>query len=122
MILNNFYHIQQQSKTADGLQASITINPEHKIFEGHFPGQPVVPGVCMIQIVKEFLEQSTLEKLIMTEATQVKFLNIIVPNKEELIELNLKWKLADPKIWIVQATLAGKSGICFKLNGEFRKS
>ena len=28
----------------------VEIDPTHPIFEGHFPDQPVLPGVCMVQI------------------------------------------------------------------------
>jgi len=38
----------------------IELNFNHKIFKGHFPGSPILPGVCIIQIVKEVLNLSYL--------------------------------------------------------------
>ena len=74
MLLNNFYTVDELTKSENELQASIQFHPEHEIFEGHFPGQPVVPGVCMVQIVKEFMQLATEEKLMFIKGNQIKFL------------------------------------------------
>lgn len=36
---------------ADGetVKTSIILNPLHPIFKGHFPDNPILPGVCMMQ-------------------------------------------------------------------------
>jgi len=40
------------------ISAVLDINKDCDIFNGHFPGHPVVPGACMLQIVKEVLEKA----------------------------------------------------------------
>ena len=56
MLLGNFFTIINKEITDNSATLLISINAAHPIFEGHFPGQPVVPGVCMIQMIKEMME------------------------------------------------------------------
>ena len=58
MLLENFYKIIHIKEREDGKQAiEIELNPGHMLYQGHFPGQPVVPGVCTLQMIKESAEQ-----------------------------------------------------------------
>ena len=57
MLLNDFFTINDKVSSETEIWAELYINATHKIFEGHFPNQPVVPGVCMMQMIKEILEQ-----------------------------------------------------------------
>ena len=58
MLLENFYKIIHIKEREDGKQEiEIELNPGHVLYQGHFPGQPVVPGVCTLQIIKESAEQ-----------------------------------------------------------------
>lgn len=47
----------------------LRLNPEHFIYQAHFPGEPVTPGVCILQIGKELLAELLQESL---EITHVK--------------------------------------------------
>ena len=58
MLLNNFFTINDKVSSATEIWAELFINADHKIFEGHFPNQPVVPSVYIIQIIKEIDEKS----------------------------------------------------------------
>ena len=53
MLLNDFYQITEQASQA----FRIRLNPAHEIYRAHFPGQPITPGVCQIQLVTELLSQ-----------------------------------------------------------------
>ena len=62
-ILTDFYTLQSYDKNEKSFVANIILNKDHEIFKGHFPGNPVTPGVCMMQIVKELTEEFTGKKL-----------------------------------------------------------
>ena len=55
MLLNDFFTINDKVSSATEIWAELFINADHKIFEGHFPNQPVVPGVCMMHMLHNFL-------------------------------------------------------------------
>lgn len=63
MLVGNFYMASEQTADSGYFKALITFNAAHAIFEGHFPGQPVVPGVCMMQLVQEQLQAATRQQL-----------------------------------------------------------
>ena len=67
MLLKDFYSIEKLEKTDEGkYMASIFLNSAHAIFKGHFPGNPVTPGVCMMQIIKELTQKILESSLVMT--------------------------------------------------------
>ena len=45
----------------DRCVSTFYVDPAREIFKGHFPGQPVAPGVCLLGLVKEALAAVDLE-------------------------------------------------------------
>lgn len=119
MLMNNFYFIQSKMALEQSLSSIIHIHPEHEIFKGHFPGKPVVPGVCMIQIIKEFMERQTGQSLLFQKGNQIKFLQLLVPEKGENIEVNISWKLTEHSFQTI-ADFKRAGNTIFKLSGIFQ--
>jgi 3-hydroxyacyl-[acyl-carrier-protein] dehydratase len=117
MLLNDFYYIDILHAEDHQVNAQIRINPRHGIFEGHFPGQPVVPGVCMVQIVKELMEQHLVTKLLLRTASQLKFLQLVVPDEDDIIEVSIQYKIEKNNYTII-ASFRNGPGFIFKMNGE----
>lgn len=90
MLKTDFYTVHELQSTHESMSCSLVFNQAHSIFNGHFPGQPVVPGVCMIQIVRELLEQQFDMTLRLRSAAQVKFLRLITPADEPVV--HIEWK------------------------------
>ncbi|WP_299439101.1 3-hydroxyacyl-ACP dehydratase [uncultured Aquimarina sp.] len=81
MLIADLYKINEDSVN-DGVQTtSITLNPDSEVFKGHFPGNPITPGVCTLQIIKELTEKRTACSLFMKKASNVKFMAVINPEK-----------------------------------------
>lgn len=64
---------------APAFSCQLRINTRHPVLQGHFPGNPVMPGAWLIRSIHETIEKITGEKLIMKEARQVKFLEPVLP-------------------------------------------
>lgn len=79
MQLKDFYTLNNLTINEELVTATITINKNHEIFKGHFPGNPVTPGVCMMQIIKEITEKVVGTKLMMASSSNIKFMAIINP-------------------------------------------
>lgn len=88
-LLDGFYEVNNLAVVDNTATANITINKDHVIFKGHFPGNPVMPGVCMMQIIKEITENIVKKKLFMQSANNIKFMAIINPFKTPELELQL---------------------------------
>ncbi len=116
---SSFYTVEQHSQQDTHIQAAIRFNPDHSIFAGHFPDQPVVPGVCMIQIVKNLMEQFLGNKnLFLSHGHQVKFLQLIIPDRKDLIQVEVAIE-ERPGEYPVQATFKKDGQALLKMTGIF---
>lgn len=89
MLIEGLYTVESFEKEEQTVKATVKLNAAHEVFKGHFPGNPVMPGVCMIQIIKELTEQATGRTLFLSVASNVKFMAIINPEKNDTIQLTL---------------------------------
>lgn len=80
MLLDNFYTIlSSESSDSTTWTIQIELNPDHTVYQGHFPEHPVVPGVCLLQLIKECAENIRQQKLQITQVSSCKFLSAINP-------------------------------------------
>lgn len=87
---NSLYNIINSEPTAKGVRFDIQLNPEHTIYKAHFPGQPITPGVCIVQIAVELLEEHLNAPLQLKTAKNVKFLSVISPCENKCISYELQ--------------------------------
>ncbi|NQD69207.1 3-hydroxyacyl-ACP dehydratase [Sphingobacterium shayense] len=89
-MLKEFYTIENIIEhDVQSYDVQIRLNPKHDIFKGHFPNNPVTPGVCMMQIIKDLSEHVTGKQLFLTKSSNVKFMALINPDQNPLLNLNL---------------------------------
>lgn len=119
MLLNKFYQAITQNEPGK-IIASVTFDSSHPIFQGHFPGNPVVPGVCMIQIIRELMEETLQNKLTIREGDNIKFLSVINPIQTPTVQATIQYVLRDNLVE-VQAALSLAQTTYFKMKGSFGK-
>lgn len=119
MLQGDFFYISTVETAGFDIKADLVINAAHKIFEGHFPGHPVVPGVCMMQMIKEIMEQVFGKKTNLVTASEMKFLAIIDPQENTNIQAALKYNIEETGKIAVTATLFKEERIYFKFKGLF---
>ena len=120
MLKNDFFYIQSLTDHHGLISAVIEFNPSHKIFDGHFPGQPVVPGVCMMQAIKEIVETARGASFFLQKADFVKFLSVIVPKKNDPIHAEIKYADKDGDLLNFEARLFKEDVIYLKFKGELK--
>ncbi|MCW3467527.1 3-hydroxyacyl-ACP dehydratase [Chitinophaga nivalis] len=119
MLAGNFYTITTQTQDAGQVTTTIELNAAHPIFEGHFPEQPVVPGVCMMQIITELLRGALQQPVTLQKAGQMKFLNMIDPGKTPLVDVTISFKTEEAG-QKVNATLKRDDTTFMKFQGIFK--
>ena len=93
MLLDNFYTIlSSESSDSTIWTIQIKLNPGHPVYQGHFPEHPVVPGVCLLQLIKECVEDIRQQKLQVTQVSSCKFLSAINPIETPHISVALTFK------------------------------
>ena len=84
-LINSLYKIVAKDVVESSLRYDILLDANHFIYQAHFPGEPITPGVCLIQIAKELLEEHLNLKFYIQMIKNVKFLNVISPVEKSQI-------------------------------------
>lgn len=119
MLNDNLYKLVAFSNENGSAEAAITIDASHKIFEGHFPGQPVLPGVCMMQIIKELTEKAIAKELFMHQVDSCKFLSMVDPTRTSHLKVIIEYATAENET-VVQAVLKSDEAVYLKMKAAFK--
>ena len=93
-------------------------------FAGHFPGQPIVPGVVLIDAAVQVAAQATDRPLRLLRLAHAKFLQAVGPDQEALwrfqiapdperpewLKVSGKWSQGETRIAEMQFTAANEGG------------
>lgn len=121
ILLNDFYTVLHQELASGSVKARIAINGNHRILEGHFPGLPIVPGVCMMQIIREIMELSTERPLSLIAADNMKFLSVINPDKDSEVDVLITY-VEEPGHFLINASLFSGTVTFFKIKATMKYS
>ena len=119
MLIKNLYQVKDLVTDKDRTTIRITINKGHEIFKGHFPGNPVMPGVCMIQIIKELTEEVVGKTLFLSVSSNIKFMAIINPEIHPDLTLILDISRSENEVKVRNITSFGET-MALKLNATFK--
>jgi 3-hydroxyacyl-[acyl-carrier-protein] dehydratase len=121
MLLDSLFIVKHYSVEGHEIKAVLELDGDHPIFKGHFPGQPVVPGVCMMQAVKELVERHVKQKLVVVEADNMKFLSVIDPRVNKVINATVSVSDKD-SVLSINASMFAESTTFFKLKASLKSS
>ncbi|MET0946657.1 MAG: 3-hydroxyacyl-ACP dehydratase [Flavobacterium sp.] len=122
MVLKDFYKVLSEEKTTDSKYSiTILVNEKHEVFKGHFPGNPIMPGVCMIQIIKELTEKITNETLMIQTLANVKFMALINPENNPELRLELDITRTEDNLVKVKNTTYFNETVALKLSNVYKK-
>lgn len=94
-LLNDYYRIERWAVENDDTLFDITLLPEYRAYTGHFPDNPVSPGVCNIQMIKECAESVTNMRLFLNRIAKCRFSAVLTPQTASNLRLRLQLTEAD---------------------------
>ena len=116
MLKNDFFTLTTPLSENDGIcKTTISLDKAHAIFQGHFPGLPIVPGVCMMAIVKELLEEAVNRPLQLLQTANIKFLSLINPLENETVDVELKYAAGENNTLVLEGNISMKNLTFFKI-------
>jgi len=116
MLRNKFYRTLFLDKQVVGsIESRVLINLEDPIFEGHFPDVPVVPGVCMLQMIKELLEDRIGKPLQLLKAGNLKFLAVINPRLNSELSISISYVSGDDGNISADGSITDADKVFFKI-------
>ena len=86
---DNFYKIHSIEAAENNYKIEVELLPNHPIYEGHFPGQPVVPGVCTLTIIRECIGKILSKPVSFATIKECKYVSALIPEEGLKIMLNL---------------------------------
>lgn len=127
MLINSFFTPINLPQIIEGINkenpvefsVGIRINPDHSIFEGHFPGQPIVPGVAYIEMIREIMELVLQKKLLLKEASNIKFLSITNPILNAELNFTFSLIIKEENLISSKVLITSESGSVIKFEGKF---
>jgi 3-hydroxyacyl-[acyl-carrier-protein] dehydratase len=108
MLRNSFFTIEEFLKDAASFRAVVRLNEQHPVFAGHFPGQPVVPGVFTLQMIKECVAYALEKEVRFTTVQNCKFSKTILPGVHRLLEIHCLYSQQDGEYAVNAAVQSGE--------------
>lgn len=121
MLLKDFYKIIViNKKDNENTTALIELNKQHEVYKGHFPGNPVVPGVCLTQLIKEIMEVIEQHELMLVYADYIKFMAVVNPEINDKLYIDLKIKVKENNNIQVTSETHFNGTVFYKFKGDFK--
>ncbi len=118
MELRSIYEIKLFELVNQEVKAEIIFNKNHKVFDGHFPGNPIVPGVVQIQIMKDLLERALQKNVFLNRAKSIKFLNVINPYEVSEVLFEIMFEQQSESSFKVKCVVKTKTQVYMKYSGK----
>ena len=110
------------TSTGTQLNVQVEIVENHAVFDGHFPGLPILPGVYLIQMIKDSLNSFLPGNYRVHSADTVKFLLPVEPGKNNMLRMEMTLKESVDKLIVTAISFLEDNTIHFKYKGEFVRS
>ena len=81
--------ILYETVQADADGATIRLLPESPVYQGHFPGYPITPGVCLVEIALELFSEREGRPVRLVAAKNIKFMSPVLPTETTELRFNL---------------------------------
>lgn len=98
MLLDNLFHISNQGAPVEGEKGgenavyAVSLNASNSIYEAHFPGNPITPGACIVQMCVEILSHHTGNEVLLSNLLNTKFLKPLCPVLEKEYAISVACK------------------------------
>jgi len=119
MLKDDFYIINTIATSDKTIDAEIALQPLHPVYAGHFPGQPVVPGACMLQMLKEIIAGALPAAVQMVKATDIKFVRMVNPVEDSVLRVNIQYT-SSTGLLNITATIFKGDEACLKAKLVFK--
>jgi len=78
-MFQDLYRITGESLSGGCHSFGITLDASHSIFRVHFPGTPITPGACQLEILRQLAGRALGREVSVAEVRNIKFLKTINP-------------------------------------------
>lgn len=103
-----FFFASEPEMHDDHHTLKVELNPDCEVYKGHFPGNPISPGVCSMKMIQTCAEKISGRKLLIEQIGHCRFLSLITPKDNHFLFVNIKMENNDDKLQ-VSATITDEN-------------
>ena len=97
---------------------AVVLNKKHRVYDGHFPQHPVVPGVCMILMIRELVEKAVGGNLMFAGISNIKFLSLVDPAMNHELSIRLTIDPIEADGYNIKASIEFAGKVFLSLKGS----
>lgn len=105
LLKDNLFSVVETKQESGHAEVEIQLDIRHAIYTGHFPGDPITPGVCLLQIAVELFSMLVGNEMAMKSSKSIKFVNIVRPDQCPRVSYLLDWEQTDSDLYNVKVVV-----------------
>ena len=87
----------------------ICLNPDSSVYEGHFPGEPVSPGVCNLEMIRRCAAAVHHQPLRILRIKQCRMTSVMTPDATPQADVNITLQETVPGVYRITAAIENGS-------------
>lgn len=111
--MSDYYEILAEQLSAGEGSWTVRLSTDADVYRGHFPGRPIAPGACNIEMIRQLASRLMNAECRFSEITQCRFTHLITPNVENPLRVSI---LTDNGK--LTATVCWEETICISLKAK----
>lgn len=112
--MSDYYEILTEQLSANEGSWQVRLCPEADVYRGHFPGHPIAPGACNMEMIRQLASRLMKTECHFREITQCRFTHLITPDVENLLQVTIR--IDNDKLL---ATVSWEETLCISLKGKY---
>lgn len=88
----NYYKIIKQNIQPSNAEFIVELQADCPVYKGHFPGNPVAPGACNIEMIRQCASIALGKEVRIAQMKVCKFMMLLQPQKQAELRIQLTWE------------------------------
>jgi 3-hydroxyacyl-[acyl-carrier-protein] dehydratase len=117
-MLESLFNIFIRNHEDRQIIAEITVDADHEMYLGHFPGFALTPGVVQVEMIRQVLEKALGAGFRLSGSRNIKFPAMHRPDKKQTVFATIVYR-KEEEVIKVDASLHTEDEVYVKLKGDF---
>ncbi|SEP77151.1 hotdog family protein [Neolewinella agarilytica] len=120
--IDSLFKVIKQENEPEGGEFKLQLNASHSIYKGHFPDNPITPGVCSLEIMTQLAAAHYDGFERPKKIDSIKYLGFVNPLLNPEVEVVLKIKKTGEGIWRVRGMLCADGKPAVKMVASYQNN
>lgn len=116
--MSKIYNIENIELKDNKLISLVSINKDHKVFDGHFPERSILPGVIELEIIKMILSKHFDSTFRLKLVKNAKYMALVLPDEISQFNVEIDYSTIEEGIK-VKSVIKDENKVYLKFSGIF---